>query len=99
MEGTGLYLVALGYRLVYQVIGSYLTARLAPRNPMRHVWVGAGIGFVLGAAGAAAAIAASMGPSWYPIVLALSAVPCAWVGGLMYVRYVRRPGAVMPSGG
>jgi len=86
MQGTGLYLLALGYRLVYQVIGSYLTARLAPRNPMRHVWVGAGIGFVLGAAGAVAAIVGSLGPSWYPIVLAVSAVPCAWLGGLLYVR-------------
>src|SRR3954469_18105611 len=41
MEGTGLYLRALGYRLVFQVIGSYLAGRLAPRNPMRHVWIGA----------------------------------------------------------
>ena len=86
MQGTGLYLLALGYRLVYQVVGSYLTARLAPRNPMRHVWIGAGIGFVLGAAGAVAAIVGSLGPSWYPIVLAVSAVPCAWLGGLLYVR-------------
>ena len=86
MQGTGLYLLALGYRLVYQVIGSYLTARTAPRNPMRHVWVGAGIGFVLGTAGAIGAIVGDLGPSWYPIVLAISAVPCAWLGGLIYAR-------------
>jgi hypothetical protein len=90
MQGTGLYLLALGYRLVFQVIGSYVTAWLAPRNPMRHVWVVAGIGFVLGSAGAVAAIVNAMGPAWYPIVLAISAVPCAWLGGVLYAR--RRAG-------
>jgi hypothetical protein len=86
MQGHALYVLALSYRLIYQVIGSYLTARFAPRNPMRHVWVGAGIGFLLGAAGAVAAIVGGLGPSWYPIALALSAVPCAWLGGYLYVR-------------
>src|SRR6478672_1969998 len=31
-----LNLLALSYRLVYAVIGSYVAARFAPRNPMRH---------------------------------------------------------------
>ena len=44
---------------------------------MRHVWIGAAIGFVLSTAGAIAAINMDLGPSWYPILLALSTFPCA----------------------
>ena len=36
MYATGLNLLALSYRIVYAVIGSYIAARLAPRNPMRR---------------------------------------------------------------
>ena len=86
MHEPGLNLLALSYRIVYTVFGSYLTARLAPHSPMRHVWVLAGIGFVIGTAGAIAAIPMNLGPAWYPIALALSALPCAWLGGVLYRR-------------
>jgi hypothetical protein len=86
MHDPGLNLLALGYRVVYQVFGSYLTARFAPRNPMRHVWVGAAIGFVLASLGAVAAINAELGPMWYPVALAISALPCAWLGGRLHTR-------------
>jgi hypothetical protein len=86
MEGTALYLLALGYRVIYQVLGCYLTARFAPRNPMKHAWIVGYIGLGLGALGAIGSIATSMGPAWYPILLALSAIPCAWIGGRLFVR-------------
>ena len=86
MQDNGLFALALGYRLVYQVLGSYLTARLAPRNPMRHVWVGAFIGLVLSVLGLIANIVGSLGPNWYPIALAASVLPCAWLGGMLHVR-------------
>jgi hypothetical protein len=77
-----LNLLALSYRVFYTVVGGYLTARLAPHAPMRHVFVLGAIGFVTGAAGAAVAIgAADLGPSWYPILLALSGPPSVWLGG------------------
>jgi hypothetical protein len=56
MWGTGLNLLALSYRLVYTVIGGYITARLAPQSPMRHVWVLAILGCVTATAGAITAI-------------------------------------------
>jgi hypothetical protein len=86
MPEPGLNLLALSYRLVYDTLGSYLMARLAPYAPMRHVWVGAGIGFVLSSAGAIGAIKMNIGPAWYPIALALSAWPTAWIGGHLYLR-------------
>ena len=36
MYATGLNLLALAYRSVYAVVGCYIAARLAPRNPMLH---------------------------------------------------------------
>ena len=37
MREPGLNLLALSYRIIYTVVGGFITARLAPRNPMRHV--------------------------------------------------------------
>ena len=90
MPEPGLNLLALSYRLVYDTLGSYIMARLAPYAPMRHVWVGAAIGFVLSSAGAVQAIRMNIGPAWYPIALALSAWPTAWIGGHMYLRQQAR---------
>ena len=86
MRDPGLNLLALSYRCVYGVVGSYLMARLAPYAPMAHVWVGAAIGFVLSVVGAVAAIRMDLGPAWYPILLAVSAWPTAWIGGRMFLR-------------
>jgi hypothetical protein len=83
MRATSLNLLALAYRLVYDTFGCYLTARLAPRNPMRHALTLGGIGFVLSTLGAIGGIMADLGPAWYPILLALSSLPTAWLGGLL----------------
>jgi hypothetical protein len=84
MYDTGLYLLALAYRSVYTVIGGYVTAKLAPHSPMRHVWILAGLGTVVAIAGAVATIPMKLGPAWYPIVLAIISVPCVWLGGVVY---------------
>jgi hypothetical protein len=84
MYDTGLLLLALGYRIVYGVVGSYVAARLAPRHPMRHALALGVIGLAVSTAGAIATIPMGLGPSWYPIVLAPTALPCAWVGGALY---------------
>jgi len=81
-----LNLLALTYRILYTILGSYLTAKLAPHSPMRHVWILAGIGFVLGTVGAIATIPMKLGPAWYPILIAATALPCGWLGGFLYRR-------------
>ena len=45
-----------------------------------------GIGFVLATVGAIATIPMNLGPAWYPIALALTAWPCGWLGGSLYLR-------------
>jgi hypothetical protein len=86
MHDHGLNALALSYRVVYGVVGGYIAARLAPRNPMRHALIVGGIGFVVSAVGAATAIPMNLGPAWYPITLALTALPCAWFGGVLARR-------------
>jgi len=80
---TGLLLLALAYRIVYGIVGGYVVARLAPRNPMRHALVMGIVGLVLSTAGVIAATRMDLGPMWYPVVLLLTALPCAWLGGLL----------------
>lgn len=84
MYDTGVVLLALSYRCVYGVVGSYIAARFAPRNPMRHAMALGGIGLVVSTAAAIATIPMNLGPSWFPIALVLTALPCAWLGGVLY---------------
>ena|SRR5262252_5103257 len=84
MRDAGLNALALGYRLIYDTFGSYLTARLAPRNPMRHALIGGAIGLVPSIAGIVAATQVDLGPIWYPVALAVSVMPTAWLGGVLH---------------
>jgi hypothetical protein len=92
MWDPGLNLLALSYRIVYTILGGYITASLAPHSPMRHVLVVAILGLITGSAGAIVAIRmADLGPNWYPIALALTGFPCVWLGGVLHgVRHQRR---------
>jgi hypothetical protein len=83
MPQPGLNLLALSYRIVFTIFGSYLAARLAPRNPMRHAMILGFIGLFFGTAGAIATIPMHLGPAWYPIAIAATALPCAWIGGAL----------------
>ena len=91
MHEPALNALALGYRIVYGVMGGYITARLAPHSPVRHAVILGVIGFVFAAAGAIGAITQyDLGPSWYPIALALTALPCTWLGGRLFEARTRR---------
>lgn len=80
------FALALAYRVAYTVLGGYVTARLAPENPMRHV-------LILGSIGMFAAVVGmlgtwnrtEMGPRWYPIALVVTALPCVWAGGKLFM--------------
>jgi drug/metabolite transporter (DMT)-like permease len=93
---NGLFLLATVYRTVYGVIGSYITARLAPNRPMQHALAGGVIGFALSIAGTAASWnhVPSLGPHWYPLALVVLALPGAWVGGKIYDLQRRAPDPV-----
>jgi hypothetical protein len=82
-----LFALATAYRLVFNVAGGFICAKLAPQNPMKHVWILAWIGLGLSALGVAGSLARpDIGPMWYPVILFLSAVPCTWLGGRLGTR-------------
>lgn len=84
MRAPGLNLLALAYRVAYTVLGGWVAARLAPYAPMRHVLILGGIGFLLATVGAAVTITQyDLGPTWYPVALVLTSLPCVWLGGAL----------------
>ena len=85
MYQPSLNLLALSYRLVYGVVGGYIIARFAPRSPLRHAVAGGIMGFVVSLVGVIAATQVDLGPLWYPIALAVTAIPCSWLGGMLFL--------------
>jgi hypothetical protein len=83
---TWLVVTATIYRCIYTVIGGYITAALAPSRPMRYVVILGLIGLVLGIIAAIVTIPMKLGPAWYPIALAVLALPCTWLGGKLKTR-------------
>ena len=90
---NSLFLLATAYRIAYGVVSSYIIAWLAPDRPMRHALTGGVLGLVVSTVGAVATWnkGPAFGPHWYPLALALTALPCAWLGGSLYLsRQARR---------
>lgn len=88
---TWMLMLALIYRCIYQVLGAYITASLAPANPMKHVIILGIIGVVLGIAGITASVMGLVpgfdaSQIWYPIALAVLAFPTVWLGGKLRVK-------------
>jgi len=79
-----LALLATSYRFVISIVGAWLTARLAPARPMKHAMILGVVGVVLGTAGVVFTWNLGLGPHWYPIALALLAIPQCWIGGWIY---------------
>lgn len=79
----GLFALATAYRIVYGILGCWVTARLAPARPMAHAMALGAIGVVLSLAGLVAAQQQSpaLGPLWYSLAIVAISLPCAWAGG------------------
>lgn len=80
---NSLFVLATIYRTIYSIFGAYLTARLAPANPLKHALILGAVGTVLALIGLLATWnkGPEFGPKWYPIVLVVFAIPQCWLGG------------------
>jgi peptidoglycan/LPS O-acetylase OafA/YrhL len=99
-NADGVLLLATAYRVVYGVVGSYITARLSPNRPMQHALVGGVIGLVVCIVGAVVTWngGPTFGPHWYPFALIATAMPCAWLGGkLCVLQLPERPATIRNS--
>ncbi len=82
--------VALVYRTVFTVLGGFVIVKLAPHNPMKHVFVIAVVSLLLGIG----AIFAEwdMFVHWFLIAQAVLAFPSVWYGGkLALFRHSKIP--------
>jgi hypothetical protein len=77
-------LIATSYRIAISIGGAWLTASLAPDRPMKHALILGALGTVLGLVGVVATWNLGLGPRWYPIALAVLAIPQCWVGGKIH---------------
>lgn len=91
----GLFALAFAYRAVFSIIGCFIAALLAPQRPLKHAMILGSIGLVLCTFATIATWNAGpeLGPKWYPIALALSSLPAAWIGGKLRERQLIQPGA------
>jgi hypothetical protein len=85
---AGLWLLAIGYRAIDSIAGTYLTALLAPDRPLLHALVLGFIGVLLSSLGLIATWnkGAEFGPKWFPIAVVMIALPCALIGGSLGQR-------------
>lgn len=83
---TWMVVTATIYRSVFSVVGGYITAALAPNRPMRYAVILGIIGLVAGTIAAIVTIPMGIAPAWYPIALAILALPCTWLGGKLRTR-------------
>jgi len=95
----GLFLLALAYRTLDGLLGTYIAGRLAPRRPLAHALALGTIGVVLSSLGVLATIGAGpeFGPVWYPLSLVAIALPCAWAGGRIAETRRQENGAPVPA--
>jgi hypothetical protein len=76
-----LALLATSYRIVIGVFAAWLTAKLAPNQPLKHALILGCVGVVLGLIGVVTTWNSGLGPRWYPIALVVLAIPQSWAGG------------------
>lgn len=83
-----LWVLALAYRIVYGIAGGYIAARLAPNRSMAHALALGVVGLALSIAGVAANWnkGREYGPKWFSLALIATALPCAWIGGVIRLR-------------
>lgn len=87
-------LVTIAYVAVIAIVGCYVTARLAPRNPMKHALVLGALGVVTQVA--MWSVAWNTVPAWFHIVSLALVMPYAWIGGRIRERQLERSGRGSP---
>lgn len=89
-----LFVVATIYRMLFAVLGGYVTAAMAPGRGFVPVLILGALGELAAMGGLVATWNAGpeYGPHWYPIALVVTAMPCV-LAGLVLRRGWPRPQA------
>lgn len=82
------------YRTLYNVVGGYIVARLAPARPVAHALAIGTLGFLGSLAATIATWHMNLGPAWYSISVVALAIPSALAGAKVFEATKGvRPGA------
>ncbi|MFC3559479.1 hypothetical protein [Pedobacter jamesrossensis] len=72
------------YRFIFNVVGCYLTAKLAPNKPMKHVIIIGIIGTIFSIFGSF--VMWDKAIPFYNIAIILISLPSAWLGGQLFLK-------------
>lgn len=95
---NSLLVLATVYRAIYGTLAGWIIARLAPNRPMGHSLVAGALGLAASSLGAAAAWKTTAGQHWYPVVLALTALPTAWLGAKLWLVQLQSRATLAAAG-
>lgn len=87
---NSLILIVVLYRAVLSFIGCYLTAYLAPQNPLKHSLILGTIGALFSILGAIANAMLNLGPAWYVWTLVVISIPISYLAGKAFLRFNQR---------
>lgn len=76
--------IVIFYRFIFNIIGCYLTAKLAPSKPMMHAVIMGITGTIISILGSLAMW--DLAVVWYNIAIILIALPSAILGGKLYLK-------------
>lgn len=78
-DSIPILILTLVYVAMFAIVGSYTTAHLAPRNPMKHAVVLGVLGLIFTTIGTI--VVWSSAPAWYHVTSLALVMPYAWIGG------------------
>ncbi|TGL76782.1 hypothetical protein [Leptospira yasudae] len=79
-----LFALATAYRIVFGIFSGYVTARVAPDQPMKHALALGILGVIVSITGAI--VMWDAGPAWYSLGIIAIALPCSWAGAKIFER-------------
>ena len=83
-DSVAIVTLIITYRTVYNVLGAYILAKLAPKRPMLHVMI-LGVFGIIGSLSAMFAMP-DYSAAYYPIILSLLVLPSVWAGAKLAER-------------
>jgi drug/metabolite transporter (DMT)-like permease len=78
-DSIPILVLTIVYVAMFSIVGSYTTAHLAPKDPMKHSVALGILGLIFSTIGAVTMW--STAPIWYHVVSLALVMPYAWVGG------------------
>ncbi|AAN50375.1 hypothetical protein RBB68_04770 [Leptospira interrogans] len=79
-----LFALATAYRVFFGILSGYVTAKIAPDQPVKHSLALGVLGLIVSITGAI--VMWDAGPAWYSLAIIAIALPCSWAGGILYER-------------